>query len=101
MACQIAALRPIEQIIQDSGPVAAIYRDMGTVAPERLVSRALGELTLVMSRLATRVGADDLDEAPRLLRLYGLMLPQGAGGELRWLGAHQLPAHPPLFVGEV
>ena len=56
--------------------MAAIYRDMGTVAAERLVSRALGELTLLMSRLATRVGADDLDEAPRQLRRLQSMADQ-------------------------
>jgi len=68
MTGTIAVLRPLERLRQDGGPVAAMYRDMGTVAAEQVVTRALGELALAMAGLAQQVRAHDLNDLARQLR---------------------------------
>ncbi len=48
--------------------MAAMYRDMGTIAAEQVVTRALGELALAMSGLAAQVKSQDLRDLSRQLR---------------------------------
>lgn len=76
MGIQVAVLRPQDSIVQDAGPVAAIYRDMGTQAAERLVTRALGELALLMSGIGARVRGHDLADLPRQFRRLQTMAEQ-------------------------
>lgn len=65
MSGRVLALRPRERVCQDSGPIALIYRNMGTAAAERTVSRALAELS------ATLAAAADLVRERRLSELGG------------------------------
>lgn len=64
----VTVLRPKDRVRQSAEPVAAMYRDMGTVAAEQVVTRALGELALTMSALASLVRAHDLKDVARQLR---------------------------------
>jgi hypothetical protein len=68
MRGNIAVLRPNERVRLDAGPIAAIYRDMGTGAAEQVVNRAMGELALTMAGLAGQVRARDLTDLHRQLR---------------------------------
>ncbi|NEX46835.1 hypothetical protein G3572_11505 [Rhodobacter sp. ETT8] len=61
-------LRPMERVRQDAGPIASIYRDLGTQSAEEVVTRALGELALTMAGLASQVRAHDLANLTRHLR---------------------------------
>jgi hypothetical protein len=61
-------LRPNEPVRLDAGPIAAIYRDMGSGAAEQVVNRAMGELALTMAGLAGQVRARDLTDLHRQLR---------------------------------
>lgn len=45
-----------------------MYRDLGTVQAEEVVTRALGELALTMSGLAAQVRAHELQDLSRQLR---------------------------------
>lgn len=65
---KVTVLRPKDQLRQNAEPVAAMYRDLGTMQAEQVVSRALGELALTMSTLAARVRARQLDDLDRQLR---------------------------------
>lgn len=76
MGTNITALRPKDRIVQDAGPVAAIYRDMGTAAAERVVTRALGELALAMSGLSARMRNHDLTDMGRQFRRLQSMAEQ-------------------------
>ena len=65
---KVTVLRPIDQLRQNIEPVAAMYRDLGTVQAEQVVTRALGELALTMSGLATQVRAHEMGDLLRQLR---------------------------------
>ncbi|MBD3763550.1 MAG: hypothetical protein IE927_02130 [Rhodobacterales bacterium] len=86
----VTALRPDDRVQLDSGPIAAIYRDLGTAQAEQVVGRALGELALTMGELAERVRRRDLADLPRHLRRLqrmadhlGLITLGQAAGDLR------------------
>ena len=64
----VVALRPKERVRQDAEPIATIYRNLGTSSAEQVVTRALGELALTMSGLATQVRARDMGDLLRQLR---------------------------------
>lgn len=68
MKAIITVLRPHESVRQDAAPVAAMYRDMGTLAAEQVVTRALGELALTMSGLVQQVRTRDLTDISRQVR---------------------------------
>ncbi len=68
MLGKVTVLRPKDRLRQNAEPVAAIYRDLGTAQAEQVVTRALGELALTMSSLATQVRARDLHDLGRQLR---------------------------------
>jgi len=68
MIAVVTALRPKDRVRQDSEPIALMYRTMGTAAAEEVVTRALGELALTMSGLATQVRAQDMTNLSRQLR---------------------------------
>ncbi len=69
MSCGIVvALRPVEHIRQDAEPIATIYRNLGTSAAERVVSRAIGELALTMTGLAQQVRNREMADLMRQLR---------------------------------
>lgn len=73
MAGKVVALRPREQVCQDSGPIALIYRNMGTAAAERAVNRALGDVAALVAGTAEQVRQRNLsDLAHRLARLRRL-----------------------------
>lgn len=64
----VTVLRPTDHLRQNIEPVAAMYRDLGTVQAEQVVTRALGELALTMSGLAAQVRAHELQDLSRQLR---------------------------------
>jgi len=64
----VVALQPKERVRQDAEPIATIYRNLGTSSAEQVVTRALGELALTMSGLATQVRAHDMGDLLRQLR---------------------------------
>lgn len=68
MSGNITVLRPNERVCLDTGPIAAIQRDMGSGAADQVVSRAIGELALTMAELAGQVRARDLTDLNRQLR---------------------------------
>jgi hypothetical protein len=70
MSGRVVALRPKERVCQDSGPIALIYRNMGTAAAEAAVNRALGDVAALVAVLAERVRQRNLaDLDRRLLRM--------------------------------
>lgn len=64
----VVALRPLERVRQDAEPIATIYRSLGTVSAEQVVTRALGELALTMAGLAHQVRDHDMADLARQLR---------------------------------
>jgi hypothetical protein len=64
----VVALQPKERVRQDAEPIATIYRNLGTSSAEQVVTRALGELALTMSGLATQVRAHEMGDLLRQLR---------------------------------
>lgn len=87
---RVVTLRPAERIRQDAAPVATIYRDMGPVSAEKVVSRALGELALTMAGLSSRIRRHELSDVSRLLRRLqrmadnlGMVSLGAAAGDLR------------------
>lgn len=68
MSGKVTVLRPKDRLHQNAEQVAAIYRDLGTVQAEQVVTRALGELALTMSGLASQVRQRDLHDLGRQLR---------------------------------
>ncbi|WP_149141849.1 hypothetical protein [Gemmobacter caeruleus] len=68
MMGNVTVLRPKDQLRQNAEPVAAMYRDLGTVQAEQVVTRALGELALAMSGLAAQVRAHEMQDLSRQLR---------------------------------
>jgi hypothetical protein len=73
---EVTVLRPKDELRQNAEPVAAMYRDLGAMQAEQVVSRALGELALTMSLLAARVRARQLDELARQSRRLQRMAEQ-------------------------
>ncbi len=69
----VVALRPNERVRQDVEPIAAIYRNLGTSSAEGVVTRALGELALTMSGLATQVRSHQMGDLTQQLRRLGRM----------------------------
>jgi hypothetical protein len=67
-ADNVVRLRPLERVRQDGGPIATIYRNLGTDSAEQVVTRALGELALTMAGLASQVRAHDMADLSRQLR---------------------------------
>ncbi len=57
-----------ERVRQDAEPIATMYRNLGTVSAEQVVTRALGELALTMAGLANQVRAHELQDVERQLR---------------------------------
>ena len=64
----VVALRPREQVLQDGEPIATIYRNLGAVSAEQVVTRALTELALTMAGLASQIRAHELGDVDRQLR---------------------------------
>ncbi|MBL4918329.1 hypothetical protein [Szabonella alba] len=52
MTAHVMAFRPKERVQQDAGPIALLYRTMGTQAAEEVVTRALGEVMMTIAGLA-------------------------------------------------
>jgi hypothetical protein len=69
----VVALRLKERVRQDVEPIATIYRNLGTASAEGVVTRALGELALSMSGLASRVRAHQMGDLAQRLRRLGRM----------------------------
>lgn len=69
----VVALRPNERVRQDVEPIATIYRNLGTVSAEGVVTRALGELALSMSGLASQVRSHQMGDLVQQLRRLGRM----------------------------
>src|SRR5690606_3845241 len=63
----IQTLHPQERILQDGEVIASIYRSLGTAAADQVVSRALGELALVLAGLASQIRDHELQSAERHL----------------------------------
>ena len=64
----VVALRPKERVRQDAEPIATMYRNLGTASAEQVVTRALGELALTMSGLASQVRDHEMGDLIRQLR---------------------------------
>lgn len=64
----VVALRPKERVRQDGEPIATMYRNLGTASAEQVVARALGELALTMSGLASQVREHEMGDLIRQLR---------------------------------
>lgn len=64
----VVALRPKERVRQDAEPIATMYRNLGTASAEQVVARALGELALTMSGLASQVREHEMGDLIRQLR---------------------------------
>lgn len=67
-ADNVVLLRPVERVRQDAEPIATMYRNLGTVSAEQVVTRALGELALTMAGLASQVRTHELADLSRQLR---------------------------------
>lgn len=64
----ILRLQPQDRIRHDGAAIAMIYRNLGTAAAEQMVSRALGELGLLMADLSDQVRLCDLAPVARQLK---------------------------------
>lgn len=69
----VVALQPKERVRQDVEPIAAIYRNLGTNSAEGVVTRALGELAIAMSGMASQVRDHQLGDLTQQLRRLGRM----------------------------
>jgi hypothetical protein len=67
-ADNVVPLRPVVRVRQDAGPIASLYRNLGTASAEQVVTRALTELALTMANTAALVQAQDLGDVARQLR---------------------------------
>ncbi|WP_233092700.1 hypothetical protein [Paracoccus sp. IB05] len=59
--------------MQDGEVIASIYRSLGTAAADQVVSRALGELALVLAGLASQIRDHELQSADRHLQKLRVM----------------------------
>lgn len=64
----VVALRPNDRVRQDAEPIASLYRNLGTASAEQVVTRALGELAVAMSSMASQVRLNNLADLDRQLR---------------------------------
>jgi hypothetical protein len=64
----VVALCPRDRLRQDAGPIATIYRSLGTEAAEQVVTRALGELSLATAAVAAQMRDGEMTDLPRQLR---------------------------------
>jgi hypothetical protein len=69
----VVALRPIERVRRDAGPIETICRNLGAATAEQVVLRALTEMSQSVTSLAVMVKAHDLGEMPRPLRRLQLL----------------------------
>lgn len=90
MPDNIVVLRPEERVRQDVEPIASIYRNLGTVSAEQVVTRALTELGLTMAGLSDQVRGRNLEDLARRLRKLqgmaenlGMVSLAGVSGDLR------------------
>ena len=67
-AGNVVALRVVECVYQDAGPIVSLYRDLGAESAERVVRRALGELNAELSFMIGRIEAHETEGLPRQLR---------------------------------
>lgn len=65
---KVVALRPNDRVCQDAEPISTICRNLGAATAEKVVVRALGEISQSVAGLADQVKAHDLDEMMRPLR---------------------------------
>lgn len=61
-------LKPRERILQDSEAIAVLYRDLGTEAAERVVTRALAELAAAMAGVVAQVRDHELSNLAERLQ---------------------------------
>jgi hypothetical protein len=69
----VVALRPNDRVCHDAEPITTICRNLGATTAERVVARALGEISQAVAGLAEQVKGHDLAEMPRPLRRLQLM----------------------------
>lgn len=67
-AGNVVALRMVEYVRQDVEPIESLYRDLGTVSAEQVVTRALGELAIEMSFMSGQIEAHEAGGLARQLR---------------------------------
>ena len=67
-AGNVVALCPPERVIEDDELIATIYRNLGSVSAEQVVTRALAELAMTMAGLAAQIRKHDLADVDRQLR---------------------------------
>ncbi len=78
MLARVWNLSPRDRVRQDAAPVAALYRDMGHQAAERVLIRAMGEMAMVLAGLADQVRRHDLtDVCAQMRRLNRIAKPLG------------------------
>ena len=65
---KVVALRPKDQVCQDVKPIATICRNLGASTAEKVVARALGEISQSVAGLADQVKAHELEDMLRPLR---------------------------------
>lgn len=64
----VVALPVVECVCHDVGPIASLYRDLGVDSAERVVTRALAELTIELSFMSGRIELHETDGLARQLR---------------------------------
>jgi len=69
----VIALSIQEWLRRDDEAVAAIYRNLGAAAAERVVAHAFGELVAAMAQVGRCVHDRDLGDVPRQLRRVRVM----------------------------
>lgn len=78
---EVTTLRPVERLTLDPVRLAAIYKDFGPSGAETIISRALGEMALMMAPMARAyAGADYREFARGLRRLQRLADQSGLAG---------------------
>lgn len=73
---EVLALRPVEHVRHDSGPIALLYRNMGAAVAEEVVCRALAELALTLAALGEPGAGPGARDIGRGLRRIGRMAEQ-------------------------
>ncbi len=64
----VVRLQPRDRLRQDAGPIAAIYRNLGTQAADAVVGKALAELAAATAAVAAQLRDGLWDDLPRQLR---------------------------------
>lgn len=57
-----------ERVRQDAEAIATMYRNLGTVSAEQVVTRALGEMALTMAGLSAQLRSHEMNDVVRQLR---------------------------------